>query len=418
MDNNIRNYEIMWLNGLSQFMSTFVGQNKMTLIDSYKYSRTNQSLCFTTKAIDSFLFYSTTSFINELLVLATENYNKEGFDLSTPQFKAFLKKSKELLPEEYKNMNGTEFLKAVRDSIAHNSLDVQNLEPINLEKYNVVIRKKGASAPTKKTLTIAHLHQILKAYDECRKVEKVFGCFDFLQKVESLDDLLKLKKKLGSFNKIIKFTNDKNEVVDMDKYQEAAYLRFLLKNKATINKSRDPIHFLMRFYPHKDNKLNTYENKYHFLDVIKSFYGCYGATNQDVLRFIKENKINAQIPFTDTEYLRALISSSIAFGLFSSRTNEEIYDLTQKAEINFDQDTVRHMRNAFVHGRYFYNYKEGFEFYDGAKDLNHYGTLNMDDLQNILQVAVQDELKTVFKKREEIVNNTFNQILNVIDVEK
>jgi len=409
---NIRNYEIMWLHGLNQFLPVFVGQNKMTLIDSYKYSRTNQSITFTTRAIDSFLFYSTTSLINELLVLVTENYNSDGFNLTAPQFKKFLTKSKELLPQEYKNMNGSEFLKAIRDSIAHNSIDVQNLEPINLESYNVVIRKKGASLPAKKTLTVAHLHQILKTYDECRNLEKIHGCLEFTQDISSLDEVLKLKKKLGSFNKFMTFKNVKNEVVVMDEYQESALLRFLLKNKATINKSKDPIFYIMRYYPNKDNKFNTYENKFHFLSVLKSLYGCYGATNQDVLRFIKENKINAQIPFIDTEYLKALISSSIAFGLFSSRTNEEIYELAKNTGITFDQETVRHMRNAFVHGRYFYNYKQGFEFYDGKNELQHYGTLNIDDLEKMMLKATNEEIAYVYKRREEIVSDTFNEILN------
>ena len=69
-------------------------------------------------------------------------------------------------------------------------------------------------------------------------------------------------------------------------------------------------------------------------------------------------------------------------------------DLIKYNELN--EDEINHLRNSIIHGRYFYNYDydkdDGYEMYDGRKEMQHIATLTVETVENIISTINDNEL--------------------------
>ena len=122
-------------------------------------------------------------------------------------------------------------------------------------------------------------------------------------------------------------------------------------------------------------------------------------TCEDMLKHLKKNEVGAMMHFIDPDFMKSVIYSSIAFNIFSAHTSDELAEVFSKAQVNCDEETIRHLRNSFVHGRYFYNYKDGFEIYDGRKEMKHITTFSMENIDKIYQTYTKETQKEVMQER-------------------
>ena len=106
------------------------------------------------------------------------------------------------------------------------------------------------------------------------------------------------------------------------------------------------------------------------------------------------------MPYIDKDFLQSILYSSTMFSIVSSRTNNELESIFNEAGHTMDLDTIRHIRNSFIHGRYFFNYKDGFEIYDGTNDLQHYATINFKTIKDIYKTFSHNNIFELVKTRE------------------
>ena len=395
-----RVFESTWIHNLNKILTMFINNPKMSLQDCYKAAAKNKSVG-AEEGLNIHLHFSINTLTFELLVLMTENFQKTGINFANPQIKTLLKELKSNLPQEYQTMNGEEFLRLLRQSIAHNSNMVKNFKQQSLFDYNVNLHKKN-SGSTSYQFTTMDLLKILEIYDTSKYSDKIYGCVSIEECYDTPSMMLYAKKKLGSFNKFIKFEDANGNVIPMDKYQENAFLRFLLKHKNNIAQHGNLEKYVSRFFPAQENKLNNYEHKSHLLmSLTKLLASDKCITCKEMVKYVKQNDFESFMHFTDPEFMKSVIYSSIAFNIFSVHTNDEIKGIFDKAQINCDDETIRHMRNSFIHGRYFYNFKDGFEIYDGAKQMSHYTTFKLDNIEKIYQTySKQTQLEVMLQRKK------------------
>ncbi len=380
-----RIFESTWLHNLSQILPNFISNGKTTLLESYRLNAKNKPID-AKQGVKAHLYGTINALTIELLALTTENFQKTGLDFGDPKISNLLREIKQNLPAEYRSLNGAEFLKLVRQSIAHNSDTKQNLAVKSVDEYKITLSKKGVSTPASYQLSTMDLLKVLEMYDTSRIMEQAHGCVYIEEEYSNPTMLLYGKKKLGSFNKFIKYEDENGNIIPMDNFQENALQRFLIKNKHNINKFGNFEGLISRFFPTQNNKFNNYENKSHLLmSVIHLFSGNEGINCEQMIKHLKKYQPNAVLHYADSEIMKSMLYSSVAFNIFSAHTNDELTQIFSNAEVNCDPDTIRHLRNSFVHGRYFYNYKNGFEVYDGTKEMSHITTFAMDDINKIYQ---------------------------------
>ena len=428
------------LHNTQRFLTKFVENKNLSLKDSYKMSVKRKPLDVDL-SLSQHLYYTVCLLTFELLALATENFNQENLNFGDPTINTMLKEVKTKLPPEYKNMNGAEFLKLLRCSIAHNSAEIQNVYTGNIKQYDISLNKKGAPE-TQYSLPLEDILLISEAYDKCRNMSHPHGALDHPD-CNSVKELLQKHKKLGSFDKFLTFYNDKGEIVPIDKYQDSAFLRFLLKHESLINKSKNFDHFLTRYFPCKNSKLNQYEHKYQLsmtcsilldsreklANIIDPNFKAYlstlkrekaikmtefNITCNDMIAMLDKIDYQGALPYKDKDFLKSIMLSSVAFSICSSRTNDELYDLFKQSGQEMDKDTVRHIRNSFIHGRYFYNFNNSFEIYDGTNNLEHFATLSFDAINDIYSTYAHNQIVSLVYTRELM---EYQELINKINPE-
>ena len=107
----------------------------------------------------------------------------------------------------------------------------------------------------------------------------------------------------------------------------------------------------------------------------------------------------------DKDFMKSIIYSSLVFNIVSSRTNNELAQVFESADIQIEPENVRHVRNSFIHGRYFYNFKDGFELYDGQKEMEHFFTFTFEDIEKLFHVFCKDQILTTKLTRLNNFNN-------------
>lgn len=335
----------------------------------------------------------------EILSLLKECYEKDGIK-STRATKEMMKNIKNKLPKDFSSVDSERFLKLVRDSISHNSIKNGNISDKDFNSFELLLPSNdGEKVPL--NLSKLRLIKYMVDYDYARNLDKCFARLDFDKKYcDSVNDVLLGKKKLDKFSKFMKVYNVKEEEIDIDQYQENAYFRFLLKYKKLETKLKNFDYFKMRFFPLKDNKLNNYELKNRLFFFYGYLFKNIDLKMSDLVKILKnENDPCGMFCFMDEETLVSIVYSSVCFNMFSSRNNKEILELLQAAGLDIAEEKVRHLRNSFIHGRYFYNYKNGFEIYDGIGTMEHYLTFDFEQINKLFAEYSKEHTKKIKEER-------------------
>lgn len=339
----------------------------------------------------TYLYFSmieatTQGLIRELLTLNKETYTDDAIKYSTPEMRAILNKLREKLPSQYSKYNSSELMKLIRDSIVHNSIEVQNFKIDKPRNFTIKIHAKDEPTSTELKLSKDELFDVMTAFDDARNIDlAVMGSFQINDdSINTINDLQKAIKKQPDISKFIIYTNKNGKEIAIDEFQSKAFARFIVKYKEILNKNKIRLDYIFcRFFPLKSNPLNNYEMKFHQLQTVNLLSRQPFVLFTELEEYYKKTDKCAYFQLEIKDLYNSIFTSSTLFNIFSSLEASEMLELLEGTSLNLTLEEVRHLRNSFVHGRYFYNYNGGFEIYDGSKNLIHILTLTESDIQAI-----------------------------------
>ncbi len=309
-----------------------------------------------------------------------------------------------------KTINSKKLFDIIRQSFAHN--DDGNIVPNWMwdDKDNVIIHRKLKSQEIKLKIHIDELVSLANIYLTNAINPPSLGISMYASRLSNAV----LNKKLNPFN-VHKYIHafDPNAKVDipMDKLQKKALYNCIIKNsdgldEATINMGihpYDPSFFILKF-PFKCNANNAIKDccmTINYLSILKDKY----ITRNEFMHKVFDSKIEKEEPvdiIAIQDYLgypsrfEACLANNILFSIFTYMDPESVKEYLKDCKIDFNK-----LRNSIMHGRFYYNYEDGFNFYDGIidkttkdksikeieKNIEYIGTLTLKDI-NILTMNI------------------------------
>ena len=293
------------------------------------------------------------------------------------------------------NLNTTKFMDAIRQSLVHNDINMEIPNRRLNNEFNIEINFKGNTF----TFNFLQLHQIMNEFLELKK-EHAYMNFA-VQAKDLYNAVDKGRLTVNSVKQYILLYNKDGSRATLDNYQCKALYNLLTPVPGVAPSRHIDIlldhncFILQKLLPCKHNAghisyINnmTFRNLLwldkHFInreDYINHAYDFEkrveltdekndGTTRGALVEFINYDSIALE---------SALISNAL-FTLFSISTPEQL-----QGHISKDIDAKR-LRNSLMHGRYYYDNANGFEFYDGRTN---------DNLEHIASLSINDIMKTI-----------------------
>ena len=338
--------------------------------------------------------------MHELLVLLKEAH-LEDIDFTHPEINNLVKKIKAKMPKDLATLDGEQLICSIRNLIAHNSSMVHNYHEYEFDKFQLSFNMKGKEKPILVDLDANDLVDIIFVIDRCKnrtlEVELDVG------ETYTMNTLLKARSRVNSYNDILSL-NDKNKSpLEFDTYQDNALTRFLVKNTKIIcqleRKRQDKYFHLARYAPFKANATNHYEQKSYNMLMLVDCANSGNMTYNEITDYMTKNFLHGALPLYDRETLDSLWFSTIAFNIVSMCTADDLEMLASQTQYKFTREQCRHIRNAFVHGRYFYNYHDGFELYDGKDgNLTHQMTIKANMIFELFKAGISETKKEMMSE--------------------
>ena len=395
---NIKEYNIIAFYGLKKFFKDWFKDGNKSARQSYQ--SISSVLACSLEDSFNYMLESAMSELNlEVLALIKECYGN-GKLKSNRSLIQTLTDAKSKLPQEFASINGDRLLKLLRDAVVHNGKENNHIFD-DFKSVRIALQKNKTGETSEIGITKQDLLNYMFSFDSARNLQHQFGGMDInAEAAKGIKEILQMKKTKGKFANFLTVYNEKNQQIDIDNFQENAYLRFLLKYKKFDSKFENFQYFLTRFFPYKDNKIYNYETKCRLLEGLMLIYEDISVKRGDVVKLFKEAGDECgMFCFLDEETLMSIIYSSMCYSIVSSNTNEELLELCKKAGIDIEQENVAHLRNSFIHGRYFYNYKNAFEIYDGISDLVHYLTFDFSQVEKLYSAYTENQTRRIRQER-------------------
>ena len=302
------------------------------------------------------------------------------------------------------NLNTTKFLDAIRQSLVHNDITAEIPNWHLNDQFRVEINFKGNVF----TFDFLQLHQIINEFLALKK-EHIYIRFD-VQDRDLFSAVSKGKLTPNSVKQYIIPFNQDGSRATFDQYQCDA-LYSLLTPATNVNPSehlniiaRDNYFILQKLLPCKHNAghisyinnmtfrcllwlYSHFLNREDFIDQAYKFESTVDLTDEvnpagprcSLLEFINYDSI----------VLESTLISNALFTLFSISKSSDL-------EKYFADIDINRLRNSLMHGRYYYNHNNGFEFYDGRTNdnLEHIATLSINQILNSISEFITDSLNT------------------------
>jgi hypothetical protein len=227
-----------------------------------------------------------------------------------------------------------------------------------------------------------------------------------------------MQKRVNSAN-IHKFVGayDAEKKVDLplDKLQKRTLYYFFIKNSEGLDQNMinmgihpyDP-ELLSLKYPFKcnaSNILKDYQKMFYLLSMLDTA----NVSKNELMDKIFKDKIKKEEAVDVIEmqdYLgtanrfEAGIASNILFSIFTYMEPNKIKNYLNK-DVNFNK-----IRNSVIHGRFYYNYEDGFNFYDGIIEKKSVDKSIKEIEKNIEYIATLD-----FKDINELTQNLLHEYI-------
>ncbi len=302
------------------------------------------------------------------------------------------------------NINTTKFLDIIRQSLVHN--DITNEVPnwhLN-DEFNVEINFKNNSF----TFDLWQMHQLISEFVKLKK-EHVYANV-IVQERELCNAVNKGKLTPKSVKQYITPLNKDDSRSTFDQYQCEALYNLItpathISPNQHLNTIIDNNYFILQILlPSKHNAGHiSYMNNITFRSLI--WLNHYFTNREDFINHALQFESKVEIIDEETSSgarcsllefinydsiaLECTLISNALFTLFSISS-------PHKLQKHFGDIDVNRLRNSLMHGRYYYNHGNGFEFYDGKTNdnLEHIATLEINQIIQFISSFVNDSLSS------------------------
>lgn len=337
------------------------------------------------------------SLLRQALVLNYEFLRNNINDKMTDNMK-IIKNSASVSKNNY---NTAKFLDILRQSFVHNNI-YKDFPNWNFNKDgNIEIFYKNDAF----IFEFSELQEIINEFLMMKKEHKLYS-FEF-EDGKLYDAIKKDKLNLENIGRYISCYDDKDNLVTLDNNQKQAILNLIhngsISNLDTFEKLSDlNYHIFIQCFPLKNNAgallrfnnrlfrniiaLNTdFTSRTNFLNSAKKFEEDCNIIDK-VSGYIQEQNM-IDFMYKDTMLPETIIYGNALFTLFSLYTPQDL----ERYMSDFDIET-RRLRNSLMHGRYYFDYSQNFQFYDGKdKDnLEHIGTLSTKQMSTIFERYINE----------------------------
>ena len=315
--------------------------------------------------------------IKEICVLTNQMWvnNSNQFNESLIKEKNVFNAIKsEIANGEKLPFNNRELYKRIRESISHNSKDVQNCV-FNLKGFELNLGKVNGND----YIINLNINQLMRLF---------YVLFSNMQNVTNKTDIEILED--GEFttkqeikNKIKIKDGKSGNLLDLDDNQIERFYNYYNHIKTIEIEEND----LDSFSCLTNNASNLLLEKLHALSIIGNM------NSNSKWEEIKPSNL------TDALNSYFAIVSNLLFTIAASRTNAELEQMLDGCDSSLNSERIRHLRNALCHGRYFHNFNDAFYFYDGRKELNFELKLTIKEINKIIDKLASGQFKVIALKK-------------------
>lgn len=319
--------------------------------------------------------------IVQAFVYAYESINKNYLQFQGEEKQEFAKLRKRAIQG---NLNNDQILNVIRQSIAHNDDEGTPNYSADLENGIFRFSLRGSSESIEittedmlKTLT----YYITNIIDQKKEDLGVFYNFSAIlnNQNKDIEDLIVLCQRDG-------------ETISPDEHQKNA-LRHVIQN---IQLGNAKLSTAYRNYPFRNNNFNNSMNALALNSFMSLLNDCRGKNLSEMFdsSIAKNNLVLST--FTRLSEPLSLLFSNLLFTIFSSTNTKAIEQCSSVVGIHGD---MRRVRNAIMHGTFYYDNKEGFEFYDGKRkveqELEYVASLSFNEIRKLAQVITHLKMQGI-----------------------
>lgn len=346
--------------------------------------------------LEQSIFATLSNLTRQIFMLNYEYLRHNIDDKMTNQLKSL----KNATSVNSNNINTARFMDVIRQSFAHNDISKEVPNWKLTDDDNIEINFKG----NKFIFTLMQLQQILNEFLSLKK-EHFYYTFHVEHR-----DLINLvnKGKLTpqKVEMLFNIINQDETPKHLDKYQSKSIYN-ILTSKTDLAPNEhlnlfisNDYYMLQKFLPHKHNAGNisylnnmifrclfylnkNYDYRENFIDNALNFESNINLI--DNLENTNSRTLLLEYINYDSLVLEHYIISNALFTLFSVSQSNNL-------EKYFNDININSLRNSLMHGRYFYNGVDGFEFYDGInnKNLTHIASLNVNQILTAISNFMSD----------------------------
>lgn len=349
---------------IDSFTHIFDSETKEEVIKDKSSSR---------QILKEYLHHVSNSLIVQSFVYAYDNmkWNLKDFDGNAKKELEFIKSI--ISDQEIEDSRLVNFM---RNDIAHND-DVDS--PIFTYDYSNEVLHFGSKDNSRNVdIPINLLIRLMRLYND--HIEELRSA-KYAVLIQT--DKLREKKKCSSGDIFQLVNTDSGEKIFPDEHQQHALDQITDRIKQGVF---IPHKMSAEFYPHKDSSINNLCNLTKTSIMLDNLYlrraddsRCFGE-----YIFGKYGK-----SFGDMNSIKDMIFpilSNLLFQIFSANPNSFLQKCTDDAGININ---IQKVRNAVMHGTFFYDRDNSLVFYDDVQkleeSLKYEGTLRLEDIFNFFE---------------------------------
>ena len=198
---------------------------------------------------------------------------------------------------------------------------------------------------------------------------------------------------------IFKLMRAKSGQQDIDNFQKQAIFNCLTKNDFFTYENSKHVEedFIAMLYPFKENAffncgdiMDTSSLLYCLHDNYTSYNEFSIKTGKNFLLGFGEDKVPERAKhmtlfmLDNTGKIPSVLINNLLFYMFTFESENNLKKCF-KEDLN-----IRRIRNSLMHGRHFYNYNSGYEFYDGINNMEHIATITCAEIMNATNVLVEN----------------------------
>ena len=347
------------------------------------------------------------------------------YELVDNNFDEALKKSKQEFSKiklsidingNLKAINAAQLFDIIRQSFAHN--DDESLVPHWMwDDNNIIIHRKLKQGEVELKININELVSLANIYltNALKAPRPAVSMYASRLSNAVLQKRLNpnnVHKYVGSFD--VETKTD----IPLDKYQKKALYNFVMQNSQGLDEHMikmgihpyDPSLLILK-YPFKCNANNTIKDCQKTIELL-SLLNESTLTRNGFMKRVFDKKVEKGEPVDIIEIqdflgvpgrFEACIANNILFTIFTYMEPSKV-----KQYMNEDNNIdLKRIRNSIMHGRFYYNYESGFNFYDGIidkkakgltikemeKNVDYIGTITLQEIDSIAMHLLHDYIE-------------------------